>query len=523
MAICTTCRRTLPQKLAIPTTPVPELLRTYHPPSTSQINSIQQVISDADSTLDALDNKILKLEDMLDDLRRRRVALDNFKQAHQAILSPMRRLPPEIIGDIFSLCLHNRWQDRVFESREAPLLLSQVCTGWRGIALSNSRLWSTVSLFLQDSISESELALVRTWLARAGEHPLSIRLVDPWERVTHPVIDLISSCSDRWQHVELCVAQSHFENLHSGVPILESVKFLVVGSAMWTQPMNAFLMAPRLHSLHFDFPISPSVMQLPWTQITELHIGALHLDECLDIFQRSPNLVRCELGITSWNHVESTPPPPTCQILLSRLHFLRINMGDLLDYLILPALIDVHFEQYGMQWSTKWMDQLISLQRRSSCAIEKLHLGADRRISDDNLIRCLQNVPSLITLELGGYRASNLGKRAMIQLTHRVSSSQDSACVVPNLRTVKLQYDNNSLFNDTVFVEMVASRWDLSAAAVDAQVARLKTVQVSIFHYSPIDVDSESLRRLRVFRDEGLNISLRNECLNLSLLPDMET
>jgi hypothetical protein len=55
----------------------------------------------------------------------------------------MRRLPPEIIGDTFGLCLHNCWQDRVFDVR---LLLSQVCIGWRNMALSNARLWSTVNL-----------------------------------------------------------------------------------------------------------------------------------------------------------------------------------------------------------------------------------------------------------------------------------------------------------------------------------------------------------------------------------------
>jgi hypothetical protein len=64
------------------------------------------------------------------------------------------------------------------------------------------------------------------------------------------------------------------------------------------------------------------------------------------------------------------------------------------------------------------MDQFISLQRRSPCAIEKLHLVGDRHISDDNLIRCPQSIPSLITLEIGGHGASSLGKGTMTQLNH---------------------------------------------------------------------------------------------------------
>src|ERR1700691_2332170 len=132
MVVCSRCRCILPQKLPnIPQSPVPELIRTYHAPSSSQISSIQQCISDTQPTLCDLNNEISKLQDALDDLRRRHAELTRYTQEHQAILSPMRRLPFEILGEIFNLCLDDRWQNRIFNVREAPLLLSQVCIGWR--------------------------------------------------------------------------------------------------------------------------------------------------------------------------------------------------------------------------------------------------------------------------------------------------------------------------------------------------------------------------------------------------------
>jgi len=150
-------------------------------------------------------------------------------------------------------------------------------------------------------------------------------------------------------------------------------------------------------------------------------------------------------------------------------------------------------------------------------------LDCDQHISDDRLIRCLQNIPSLITLELGGYRASSLGKQAMIQLAHRDSKSscQDALLIVPNLQTIKLQYYSSSTFDDGAFVDMVASRWDFGGEVIFGRVARLKTVHVVLFHQS-VGVNLESIKRLRAFRDGGLDICLRYESLSLSLLSNLE-
>ena len=520
MAVCSRCHFILPRKLEVPPSPVPDLIRTYLPPSSSQISTIQQSMADAQSNIYKLDNEISKLEIALNDLRHKRVELNRFTRQHLAILSPMRCLPPEILGDIFKNCLNFCWQDRVFDVREAPLLLSQVCIGWRDAVLSNAKLWSTISLYLQDSISEAELSLVKTWLTRAGGHPLSIRVVDRWQRASHPVLDLILSCTDRWKHVEFCVAQTYFEANNLDMPILESASF--PGGARWTQPMNAFLLAPRFHRLYIGFPASSHMLRLPWSQLTELHVDELQFHECLEIIRQSQNLIHCDLGITSWDNTESVPPP-TSQIVLSQLRILVVstssNVGDLFDHLLVPALLEIQLEQYGTQ-QTAWVDQFVSLMHRSSCVIEMLHLECDRRIPDECLIRCLQSTPSLITLELGGYKASSLGKRAMTQLALRTSSREQP--IVPKLRNLQLQYENNFTFDDGAFADMVASRRDSYAAGVDGWVSLLKTVHVSFFHRS-VAVNPESLRRLRKLRDEGLDIRLMNASSSLSLLSNLES
>ena len=518
MALCSRCHSILQQNLAVrvPSSPVPELIRRHCSPSSSQISSIEQAIAGAQSNAHELDVQISNLENALEDLRRRRAALECFTQEHQAILAPMRRLPPEILGDIFNLCLHGRWQERVFDIRQAPLLLSQVCIGWRDIALANTKLWSTISIYLQSSCLKSESALVKTWLDRAGGHPLSIRLVDPWQRASHPVFDLISSCSDRWQHVELVVAQSFFESLNLGVSTLESASF--PEGAWGNQSINTFLAAPRLRSLLVGFPASPYMTQLPWDQLTELHLHELQLEMCLEIIRQSLNLISCDLTIRSWME---PIPSVTCQILLPQLRFLRVkassDMGDLFDHLTLPALLEIQLVIYGIQGAA-WVDQFISSLHRSSCSVQKLHLECDRPVSDDHLLQCLRNTPSLTMLELRGYNASNLGKSGMNQLTCRASSRPDTTSIIPNLRTIILQYYNDLTFDDEAFVDMIASRWKFDATASGGQIARLQTVHVSIFRHSGVVSSKEMLGCLRAFRGEGLDICLRAESCCLSLL-----
>jgi len=93
--------------------------------------------------------------------------------------------------------------------------------------------------------------------------------------------------------------------------------------------------------------------------------------------------------------------------------------------------------------------------------------------------------------------------------------------MVPKLQIIKLKYDNSSAFDDVAFVDMVASRWDFGAASLDGEVARLKTVHVSLFHHS-VDVSLVSLRRLRTFQDNGLDICLRYESSDLLLLANLD-
>ncbi|KAF7364016.1 F-box domain-containing protein [Mycena sanguinolenta] len=76
----------------------------------------------------------------------RRAQLLQSIEAHKAILSPVRRLPPEILGEIFSLVVRATFDSYTPPpvTQHAPWLLTRVCRYWSEVALATSALWSMV-------------------------------------------------------------------------------------------------------------------------------------------------------------------------------------------------------------------------------------------------------------------------------------------------------------------------------------------------------------------------------------------
>ncbi|KZP22610.1 hypothetical protein FIBSPDRAFT_738857, partial [Athelia psychrophila] len=105
--------------------------------------------------------------------------------AVRALLSPARRLAPELVAHIFELCLP---EDRlgVYRMAEAPLLVSQICRGWRHVALSTPNLWTRLSvaprlpheaplapvLWVTQIVKATTSSLL--WLSRARTLPLYV-------------------------------------------------------------------------------------------------------------------------------------------------------------------------------------------------------------------------------------------------------------------------------------------------------------------------------------------------------------
>ncbi|KAJ7272287.1 hypothetical protein C8J57DRAFT_1009924, partial [Mycena rebaudengoi] len=91
-----------------------------------------------------LDEQILKVRLILRELESQRECTSTLRTEMQAVLSPLRRVPAEILAEIFLFCRNNSLgggKQSTIDSRQAPLLLGQICSHWRVVSQNTSRLW----------------------------------------------------------------------------------------------------------------------------------------------------------------------------------------------------------------------------------------------------------------------------------------------------------------------------------------------------------------------------------------------
>ncbi|KAF8872441.1 hypothetical protein CPB84DRAFT_1691417, partial [Gymnopilus junonius] len=125
--------------------PLPHLIFSNLLPSLNEKQVTQTVIGTLNSQLHSLDAEIADLANLLDEKKRKRVVFHDALRKHQAILHPVRTLPPEILSRIFLHCLpENLFFENILHRptrSEAPLLLVQICRSWRTVALQTPPLW----------------------------------------------------------------------------------------------------------------------------------------------------------------------------------------------------------------------------------------------------------------------------------------------------------------------------------------------------------------------------------------------
>ncbi|KAL1761788.1 hypothetical protein FB107DRAFT_286036 [Schizophyllum commune] len=171
----------------------------YHP-SFQEADSILERLRDFEAAEPRMIDELRRLEARTAHARRR-AALG------KALLSPWRRIPPEIWSEIFILSVPENWYripiDRKF------LACAEVCYSWRVVALNTSELWTDIIIGLNTGLPRPNLeALFMTHLGRAGNQLLRLRAQDigmPWAEPYYNSLlwQLIGQQSRRWKTIEL--------------------------------------------------------------------------------------------------------------------------------------------------------------------------------------------------------------------------------------------------------------------------------------------------------------------------------
>ena len=473
---CIHCRQNAVEVPAVQPSYWPERIGVSALPSDSDIAEIQLVISRVQTDLVLLRSEMDRMLLAYMQLSDRQRALQQCVEEHSVLLAPVRKLPPEVLAEIFRRCLPEPHIQKSPDRRLTLLLLTQICRKWRDITLSTPDLWASLNMELNDSNMSHCVSVMTRWFSRAHGYPLSldilgIRIWSNWnlQRLAETIVPLCS----RLQDLTLYITSMFFDilpQIQATFPMLRSLKLQVFNQnassdSIW--PLKLFKLSPNLHSVYLD--IHPSNVDLPWAQLTILHIGehaSVDTMQCRDLIQSCPNLDQCSFLSVISSAVSLSEPVlfhPSLRVARFTLDDRRPVIG-LFDLFMFPNLQEFHLDYKHIgHTEIQFAEELIDFLSRSKAKITKLI--ANLALPSSFMITILHYLPALVELHIGVYpSASELAH--LIATLAEVADGEFSIC--PDLMAFHLldepPLDGSRSKVNGELLNMVNARWRHSAA-----------------------------------------------------------
>ncbi|KAJ6457243.1 hypothetical protein C8R45DRAFT_1033020 [Mycena sanguinolenta] len=416
------------------------LLTTNDPPTDVEVVQVRDVVDRLNASVVGLDASIAgaHAEHLLQKLRNmRKHAIEAIRRG-RAILSVIRRLPSDILAEIFAytvpdLVLRHR---RVTDT--SPWVYGRVCSRWRTLSTSLPTLWSHIEPYLP-------LPLLMTQLDLAKGCGLAIRLIYSETEAIDPLI----ACCSRWETVDIQMGVktlATLERVHGKLPMLRDLK---CSDSTGVGSCSAFEIAPRLSSATI---VGKPSLRLPWSQLARLSQRIPQIDG-LGQLGSACNLVELSLTNSVPLSLALAQTDRLSELILEfpLLRRLCIEDGGFLNFLVLPALEDLHISRHAMS--------LTSLIDRSSCRLQKI-ISFD---SEMEVIPVLAGAPTLREIRLVVRSDPDL-ERLLSYLTIHSDSEIDFRPPCPELCAIAVYRDLNG-HQSVLLAHMVESRLRSSACS----------------------------------------------------------
>ncbi|KAK0433335.1 hypothetical protein EV421DRAFT_1845239 [Armillaria borealis] len=348
---------------------------------------VSQLLRGSRSLLDAdrafIDAEIAELERVrslydaqLQELQLRRPAVLEALESRASIYAPIRRIPRDILIEIFHLVCDSAslgWDKWVHRAKirdsldlSGPLwVLGRVCALWRDTLHSSPASWAR-NVVVHCPFSKRAPEILHFYLKRTGEHPLSLRVVI--NRSGNPIKDgeimsLLIQSAYRWKDVHIDITVDHIHHLDSiaKFPALQTVQIDVLDDHAYDHCSEMCLKAPQLWKAAFPFQRIHRVRLPP---------GITHCSICitcakdLQHISHLPKFRTCHLR---WSTLVEVKPP----VVMTELRHLYVDLPDTLDFLTAPLLESLTISQSLSQGSAC----VTSFLHRSGCHLESLSYG----------------------------------------------------------------------------------------------------------------------------------------------------
>ncbi len=240
----------------------------------TSLEGLETPLADIESDLDLLRNAVVSLG-------ARSLRLQSLKNDYETALSPIRRVPSEIMMEI----LRRSWKDNeyggissrrrlagfnVFTIREGPWHLGQVCSSWRNVIKTLCpELWASMTIEIPFSpnlnarvpLKAHAVEILRVVLERSCNHPLDFNFTcygpvshsEVEEGESQPMkqcFDIMTAQSRRWRAVEMTIHPSYIPRLSLIRGKLDLLRDMYFGCCRDppSRDVRAFEIAPKLEN-----------------------------------------------------------------------------------------------------------------------------------------------------------------------------------------------------------------------------------------------------------------------------------
>ncbi|KAF8956461.1 hypothetical protein BDZ97DRAFT_187803 [Flammula alnicola] len=366
---------------------------------------------------------LLKIDQEIAELViKRRSIMSQVNQNHDPTI---HRLPHELASHIFTLSIPMLMSHRKNYKKSllcAPLILGAVCLKWRQIAWSTPHLWTKISINLLPQKFPQRGQLAQEWLNRSGDLPLSIYLYHndkskdlpkKLEPVFYPIIEILNQCSHRWYSLDLDLPSSlisRFGRDSRSTAILHRLQLKFSDSLRlgWEIDVDGQFrldnVLPRPQEVVLTCVPLNSV-KIEWNNITHVEAMGFHVDECIELLQCAPRMIRCEFSEV-WKVKERSTASKTI-VVHPALQTLSFSSRDeivetiFLEHVSCPSLTSL---TYDAHWRPMPTDAITSFLIRSGCSLHFLHVFGEKEV----FAQVLRATPELQHLVLDHPRASVL-------------------------------------------------------------------------------------------------------------------
>ncbi|KAK0502027.1 hypothetical protein EDD18DRAFT_1138898 [Armillaria luteobubalina] len=504
-----------------------DLLRTNSPPSEREAGLRETELMEAYGVREKLDQEIEEVEIALSLLKSKKKDIRTIIRKYRRVLSPVRRLAPEILMEIFRWTIPNEQGFSITDTKSGPWALSHVSSLWRAVTLGCPELWSCfyVQIVAQkDCFWSRRQIILNTVLSRSGTRGLnfSYSYYTPYYNSdAYGLLDALSAHSGRWIAVSLILSDDMFAELRDIRGALESLQSLKIEMQevheRTLETIDAFEFAPRLTHVKLIGRLDDVNFVFPWHQLISFceepseifaseefpsfFLGVLQKCECLQ-----------EFTIPTFEGIPDFDPNDLTHVVHISLTHLIVKNRSLLPCLTFPSLHALSLDQNDYT-GPEAISDVCDLIGRSGCSLTELCFDG---FSPKPVIQLLEQCPNLRQLSFS-YRPGEWRRDVDNEFMELVGSRINGFSgflggpdVVPRLQSLSITIDNKTALkirciNDD-FVEKMKARW--RPGYNSQSLGLLRSFELSATVDMVFPELWNGLRKLKQLKEEGMAISI---------------